>query len=46
MPKGSLCFENRVDIPYLYQITLEGREDILDSRVRVMPAAKFLASLP
>jgi len=36
----------RLDIPYLYQITLEGREDILDGKVRVMPAGRFLAALP
>lgn len=39
-------FGERLKIPYLYQITLAGGEDILDGRVRVMPAAKFLAALP
>jgi len=39
-------FGERLQIPYLYQITLDGGEDILDGRVRVMPAAKFLAALP
>ena len=39
-------FGKRLNIPYLYQITLEGDEDALDGRVRVMPAAKFLAALP
>ncbi len=39
-------FAKRLDIPYLYQITLEGREDILDGKVRIMPAGRFLAALP
>lgn len=33
-------------IPYLYQVHLEGPEDMLNGRVRVMPAAKLLAGLP
>lgn len=39
-------FGERLDIPYLYQVHLQGKEDILDGGVRVMPAAKFLSSLP
>lgn len=39
-------FGERLNIPYLYQIYMEGRDDILDARVRVMPAARFLAALP
>jgi uncharacterized protein len=39
-------FGERLGIPYLYQISLEGKDDVLDGRVRVMPAAKFLAGLP
>lgn len=39
-------FGERLNIPYLYQVHLAGQEDILDGRVRVMPAAKFLAGLP
>jgi len=39
-------FGERLDIPYLYQVHLEGQEDILDGKVRVMPAAKFLSGLP
>jgi predicted AAA+ superfamily ATPase len=31
---------------FLYQISLEGKEDVLDGMVRVMPATKFLAGLP
>jgi uncharacterized protein len=38
-------FGERLKIPHLYQIHLEGREDVLDGMVRVMPAAKFLAAL-
>lgn len=39
-------FGERIGIPYLYQIHLGGGKDVLDGRVRVMPAAKFLAALP
>ena len=33
-------------IPYLYQVYLEGPENIFDGRAWVMPAAEFLAGLP
>ncbi|MFV2082600.1 MAG: ATP-binding protein [bacterium] len=39
-------FGERLEIPFLYQITREQGVDILDGRVRVMPADKFLAALP
>jgi predicted AAA+ superfamily ATPase len=39
-------FGERLGIPYLYQIHLEGEDDVLDGRVRMMPAAKFLAAFP
>jgi predicted AAA+ superfamily ATPase len=39
-------FGERLGIPYLFQIHLEGKEDLLDGKVRVMPATKFLAALP
>jgi predicted AAA+ superfamily ATPase len=39
-------FGDRLQIPWLYQITLQGKKDVLDGPVRVMPAAKFLAALP
>jgi hypothetical protein len=39
-------FGERLGIPYLYQIHLEGEKDVLDGRVRMMPASKFLAALP
>ena len=39
-------FGDRLQIPWLYQITLQGKEDVLDGPVRVLPAAKFLAALP
>lgn len=39
-------FGERLGIPYLYQLTLEHGDDVLDGRVRVMPAAKFLSALP
>ncbi len=38
-------FGERLKIPFLYQITLEKGDDILDGPVRVMPAGKFLAAL-
>jgi hypothetical protein len=39
-------FAERMEIPYVYQIHMEGKEDVFDSGVRIMPAAKFLAALP
>ena len=39
-------FGERLGIPNLYQICLKGKKDVLDGKVRVMPAAKFLAGLP
>jgi hypothetical protein len=46
-PNPSLSyFGERMAIPHLYQIHMEGGRDLLDGGVRVMPAAKFLAALP
>jgi hypothetical protein len=46
-PSPSLrYFGERMGIPYLYQIHMEGKDDILDRGVRVMPAGRFLAALP
>jgi len=39
-------FGERLQIPYLYQVSLKGSDDLLDGRVRIMPAAKFLCALP
>jgi uncharacterized protein len=39
-------FGDRLKIPYLYQIIYEGKDDVMDGRVRIMPAVKFLAALP
>ena len=39
-------FGERLEIPYLYQISLEQGEDVLDDKVRVMPASRFLAAFP
>ncbi|MCX5824031.1 MAG: ATP-binding protein [Deltaproteobacteria bacterium] len=39
-------FGERLQIPYLYQVSLNGSDDLLDGRVRIMPAAKFLCALP
>jgi len=39
-------FGERLKIPYLYQVTLEESGDVLDGRVRIMPASRFLSALP
>jgi len=39
-------FAERMGIPYLYQVHMEGKDDVFDGGVRIMPAAKFLAALP
>jgi len=39
-------FGERLGIPHLYQIHPGGKKDFLDGKVRVMPAARFLAALP
>ena len=39
-------FGERLKIPCLYQVTLQEGEDVLDRRVRVMPASRFLGALP
>ena len=38
-------FGERLKIPYLYQLVLSGTEDVMDNRVRIIPAAKFLGAL-
>ena len=38
-------FGARLKIPYLYQLVLSGTEDVMDNRVRIIPAAKFLGAL-
>lgn len=38
-------FGERLPIPLLYQITLEGKRDFTEGGVRVIPAAKFLGAL-
>jgi len=35
-------FGERLQIPYLYQVSLRGSDDVLDGRVRIMPAGRFL----
>ena len=46
-PSPSLrYFGERLEIPYLYQIHMDGEDDVLDGRVRMMPASKFLAAFP
>jgi len=39
-------FGERLQIPHLYQVHLRGADDVLDGRVRIMPAGRFLGALP
>jgi len=41
-----IYFGERLKIPFLYQLHLDGNDDFLNGRVRVMSAAKFLSALP
>ncbi|MBW2016151.1 MAG: ATP-binding protein [Deltaproteobacteria bacterium] len=41
-----IYFAERLEIPYLYQVTMEEGKDVLDGKVRLMPAGRFLAALP
>ena len=38
-------FRDRLEIPWAYQVTLEGRRDFVENGVRVLPAASFLSAL-
>jgi len=38
-------FRERLDIPWAYQVTLEGTRDFVENGVRVVPASRFLAAL-
>lgn len=38
-------FQDRLKIPYIYQIIKDGKEDYVDKGIRVLPASKFLFSL-
>jgi predicted AAA+ superfamily ATPase len=38
-------FRDRLEIPWAYQVTLEGERDFVEHGVRVLPAATFLSSL-
>jgi len=40
------CFGERIGILHLFQIHLEGKDNFLEGKVRVMPTGKFLAALP
>ena len=40
-----IFFRDRLKIPWVYQVTLEGQRDIVDRGVRVLPASRFLAAL-
>jgi hypothetical protein len=39
-------FGERLGVPHLFQIHLEGKDNFLDAKVRVMAAGKFPAALP
>jgi len=38
-------FRDRVDIPWSYQVTLEGNKDFVQDGIRCLPAHRFLAAL-
>jgi hypothetical protein len=40
-----VLFKERLAIPWVYQVTLEGEHDFVEKGVRVLTAARFLASL-
>lgn len=40
-----LYFRDRLAIPWVYQVTLEGQRDFVENGVRVLPAQRFLAAL-
>ena len=41
-----IYFRDRLRIPYVYQVVLEARRDMVDQGVRVVPAHAFLGALP
>lgn len=40
-----LYFGQKLQIPHLYQIVLNGKKDFLSGKVRIIPASKFLSHL-
>jgi uncharacterized protein len=38
-------FRDRLKIPFVYQVVLQGARDVVQDGVRSMPAAKFLSAL-
>jgi predicted AAA+ superfamily ATPase len=40
-----LHFRERLEIPFVYQVTLDETRDVVDRGVRVVPASRFLAAL-
>jgi len=38
-------FRDRLAIPWVYQVTLEGTRDFVENGVRVLPASRFLGSM-
>lgn len=43
--RSLLYFRDRLAIPFVYQVTLEGTRDFVQDGVRVLPANRFLAAL-
>lgn len=38
-------FKDKLNIPYSYQLTFEGTQDVMKDGIRILPAAKFLLGL-
>jgi len=42
---GLVYFHDRLAIPWVYQVTLEGTRDFVEDGVRLLPAGRFLSAL-
>ena len=40
-----LYFRDRLAIPWVYQVSLEGDRDVVERGVRLLPASRFLGAL-
>lgn len=43
--KNILYFKERLNIPYLFQVSFKGNDDFAKDGIRVLPASKFLSAL-
>jgi len=43
--KNLIYFRDRLKIPRVYQVVLEGRRDFMEDGVRCLPAHRFLSAL-